>query len=498
MSLNKHERFIREKLKGQEVDLDKDALWEAVKPVKKSDNRKYFILLILLIGSVSALLLSKWNTPENEGISENLTQDQKEQTPYTTTSSEEISVLKSSDVEISGSNEIHKNSNSTNITDTQNLKATTTSNSITQFASKNVKPVSTLTATTFQNEITKSKSTVPVIKEESSGSNSPKNKIGISKNQPSKAITQNTTPLHILNNYKKSDLNLDENTLFPSDLNSEQRMVLDLNSLANLNLLSPIENIESDFTPSNYIHPIRKKKWALALDLEIGTGILFEQLSARQPEDEAYANSVSQIEKPLDFYHGQIGIKLEHSKLPIYLKTGLSYSRITSRIGIDNTIYKDTLINGTQYYDIGNDGSRSVVEGEVMAVLVTDYRAKWHTYHHMLDIPILIGYQVYNTPSFGLAIEGGLRMNILNYSKGAYLQDDGFLSKFTNNDNNIYKSNLGINLHAGINARYLVTRNNTFSLRASWTQYGEFAKSQSELSKKYQVLGINLGVEHRF
>ena len=108
---------------------------------------------------------------------------------------------------------------------------------------------------------------------------------------------------------------------------TQERIILDLNRLPHLNLLSEMEYGLQEFTPEST--PIyRAKKWKLDLDIELGTGILFEQLSARRSEFEGYANSVQQVEKPLDFYHGQIGLTLNSKYSSFYFKTGLSLSLI--------------------------------------------------------------------------------------------------------------------------------------------------------------------------
>jgi hypothetical protein len=246
------------------------------------------------------------------------------------------------------------------------------------------------------------------------------------------------------------------------------------------------------------IQPIRSKQLNIELDLDFGTGIIFQNLQTNDPELQPYLNSVKAFEKPLDYYHGQLGIKLNHNTLPLYLKTGLSYSRISSRIQLNSTTYTDTIINGTQYYDVDAEGARSTIDGDIMAIKVTDYRAKWHTYHHMIDIPIVVGYNLIKTPTIGLSLEAGISANILNHSQGAYINQEGFLNKFTNSDNdNIYNKNLGLNFQAGLDFRFLLTRKNSFSLRANWTQFGQMTNSQSEIIKKYQVLGINLGIQHR-
>jgi hypothetical protein len=63
------------------------------------------------------------------------------------------------------------------------------------------------------------------------------------------------------------------------------------------------------------IQPIRSKQLNIELDLDFGTGIIFQNLQINDPDLQPYLNSVKAFEKPLDYYHGQLGIKLAHNIL---------------------------------------------------------------------------------------------------------------------------------------------------------------------------------------
>ena len=87
MSLNKHERFIRGKLKDQEVDLDKDALWAAVKQQPKRDNKKYFFILLFLgVASVGLVIINQYYSTSISTSTSNSTSTSTSTSSSTTTS----------------------------------------------------------------------------------------------------------------------------------------------------------------------------------------------------------------------------------------------------------------------------------------------------------------------------------------------------------------------------------------------------------------------------
>jgi len=493
MSLNKHERFIRSKLKDQKVDLDKDALWAAVKQQPKRDNKKYFFILLFLgIASIGFLFINQHSKSEELEISAN----------SSASASAIASANSNSNSSASPSANANANANKSNPESKENFR--NEGNTINDQDESN-SSVSQTVKVKAENSIGKN-DMVPFIIER--GATSANLNSNANSNIVNNSISEqpiNDNPLtnnlntQLLNNYKTQDSNDRMNTL--TNITTEQKSLelFDFSMLHSLTLLNQFSvPSEFEFDASNMIQAVRSKKLNVELDLEFGTGIIFQSLRTNDPDLAPYLNSIKTFEKPLDYYHSQLGIKLNHNSLPFYLKTGISYSRISSRIQLISTTYTDTIINGTQYYDVDSRGARSAIDGDIMAVKVTDYRAKWHTYHHMIDIPIVVGYNLIKTPTIGLSLEGGLTANILNHSQGAYINQEGFLNKFTNSDNDhIYNKNLGLNFQAGLDFRFLLTRQNSFSLRANWTQLGQMTNRQSEIIKKYQVLGINLGIQHR-
>ena len=495
MSLNKHERFIRGKLKDQEVGLDKDALWAAVKQKPKRDNKKYFFILLFLgIATIGFLFINQYSKSEELEVSADAS------------ANANASASANSNSNSNSSANANANANKSNpIINTGSQNKATTINDQEELNSS----VSQTVKVKAENSIGKNDIVSPIIERGATSANASANaNANANANIENYSISEkpiNNNPLtknlntHLLNNYKTQDSNDRENTLTNITTKQKIQELFDFSMLHSLTLLNQFSVLPKfEFDASNMIQPVRSKKLNVELDLEFGTGIIFQNLQTNDPELQPYLNSVKAFEKPLDYYHGQLGIKLNHNTLPLYLKTGLSYSRISSRIQLNSTTYTDTIINGTQYYDVDAEGARSTIDGDIMAIKVTDYRAKWHTYHHMIDIPIVVGYNLIKTPTIGLSLEAGISANILNHSQGAYINQEGFLNKFTNSDNdNIYNKNLGLNFQAGLDFRFLLTRKNSFSLRANWTQFGQMTNSQSEIIKKYQVLGINLGIQHR-
>ena len=477
MSLNQEERFIREKLNQQEIPVDTDALWSAVRPKQKKDSRRLLIWFfgfgILAIAGI--FTYQNWKVDSSMPISQNSTDQKMDQDLAPVNKAKEIDLAQTSNegpVKTGDKTpiEFKERKEENNLKANQNkINQTEINTSINNSGIVN-KHSNTLKSTSFGNE--------PI--EQVAKIDHPKDA----------SLVQNGTES---SNYR--------NAHFPKidPVSTGQRVLSEPALLASLNLLIPFE-MDSELTepipPSIQVQ--RSKDWKLGLDLALGTGIIFQQLSSARPELNSYVNSIEMFEKPLDYYHGQLALKWKH-RSGMYIKTGLSYSRITSRISLSNVTIKDTIIQGIQYYDIDPMGARSQVEGDVMALYVEDYQAKWHSYHHIIDLPIILGYEVINTKAIGLSIEGGLRTNLATISKGAIINQEGFLDKFKSSDsNNVYRKNLGFNWQMGVDLRFLISNRNTLSLRANWTQFGRMTNRQSEFNKQYQVLGINLGIQRQF
>ncbi len=117
---------------------------------------------------------------------------------------------------------------------------------------------------------------------------------------------------------------------------------------------------------------------------------------------------------------------------------------------------------------------------------------------HLIDIPIIIGYQWKYEP-WSIGIEGGIYANISAKHTGEILSptNDDFYD-LEKDENDWFKTNIGIQPFIGLNATYNLSENLQVHFSPGFRFDAVFSTDKNFLQEKRASLGLRTGVRYIF
>lgn len=188
--------------------------------------------------------------------------------------------------------------------------------------------------------------------------------------------------------------------------------------------------------PSENIKVASKKNYNILL--QVGAGFFTLQHST-QNNSSGENTQFLHAEQPLEYLTAgaSTDIKLSHRW---YLQPGLRYSRYATRLENVFTDYTSTTSQGVTEIIIDESGFASNIQGSVNGTTTTNIKSKWHSYYHIIDVPITIRYLLANTHKHKFFIDGGAIFQVWTGSEGGFLSSNGQLKKY-DFASNPYRSN---------------------------------------------------------
>ena len=81
---------------------------------------------------------------------------------------------------------------------------------------------------------------------------------------------------------------------------------------------------------------------------------------------------------------------------------------------------------------IDEQGSETNLTGKTQGITEKTIVQKWHTFHHQLEVPVQLRYQLFKVNNHQISLAGGTTIPLKFKSNGGYLSSDGQLVKFEN------------------------------------------------------------------
>jgi len=292
----------------------------------------------------------------------------------------------------------------------------------------------------------------------------------------------------------------DKNEDFP--YNVDMVLIKDYHSadLAKLPLMNSFitvdQNSKVSFLPDVKCPTFKQRKvYSFSIVPEVG---IFYPLASMDGDDSQ--NEVLRIRKnnevSLEGIQAALYGKLYQVNGPLYFKSGLNYSRITRRMIYEDHYTKiDTTIGIISITESENHDTITVIKGPIYTETNVQKYEKRHYYHHMLSVPILVGFQT-NFNSLIVGLEAGVNINLFADQTGYIMIAPDKFGLI--NDAALYKRRLGISYIAGMSLGIPLNNNIlALSIRANINP-NNFASSSVPFKERYQMLGAHLMYEIRF
>lgn len=240
-----------------------------------------------------------------------------------------------------------------------------------------------------------------------------------------------------------------------------------------------------------------KKKIGLALIPEVGVFYpLANFKNEAGPESQPFAMRENK-ERSLEGLQAALYGKLYLSNSPWYFKTGVNYGRITRQMTYNDTyIQRDTTIGIIAITESQNHDTLTIIKGPIVTETTISKYEKRHYYHHLLSIPVVIGFQKkFDWIYFG--IEAGVNINLISDQTGYVMVTPNQFGLVR--DANLYRKRTGLSYLASIQIGVPMYNDNILALavRANINP-NNFALDNVPFNEKYQMLGVHLMYEIRF
>ena len=179
----------------------------------------------------------------------------------------------------------------------------------------------------------------------------------------------------------------------------------------------------------------------------------------------------------------------------LYARLGAGYTRVTERFEASGrSITVDTL-NVIQEIIISPTGDTTIVRGDMPVTTTNSFNKRTHNYHHLIDVPLIIGYTIGDGESpLTLQIEAGAIMNLSLRSTGEIWGDNSQIIDVE--DAEVFEKNVGISYYGALHLRYALNDQLGIYVGPYYRHLPKsFTKSAYGIEQRYQLLGLNAGIQ---
>ena len=477
------EQHVHNRFDGREVKVDKNELWANISPQLDStqkDRRKawWFFLMGLSVGVVllSLFLFSQDETAIDQAV--NITPTitntavslEKEIVQANTLTNQQLNNStakkeKQKNIENNTTTTINKNySNNKNTLSNSNISA----------RAKDIKPV---------------------------GNQFPETSIiKINNSKPTSQISPLKTAATLFQNSFEPEQQIEKKVNNFAKAKTEKQLneqLLELPSLTTelfSNTVINEENIPTDITEydDSFITP-QKSKLRFGLGIYAGVSKTQNTLQENDQSEYIYTQLRASTEDQLQTVHLGFSALIE-IKRNLYLQTGFEYSKISSRLNLDDEwILMDTVDNLLIRNGVVNDTIGAGDQFIFSQVIKNTTRNSFH----LLDLPVLVGYQ-FGKARWRVGLEAGVFINLRLRKEGQIMSPTISMYDLNTDNNDWYETNVGIRPHFGIISTYDLNNNYQLYFSTGMTFNQVFSTGNNPIKEQKSMFGIRLGGRYYF
>ena len=240
-----------------------------------------------------------------------------------------------------------------------------------------------------------------------------------------------------------------------------------------------------------------KKKFHFFVQPDMGISLPQKTLQERIPDNSEVTAFRREHEKTLEGIHAGLQVGMFIGKSPFYASAGFAYSRISEKLDlVYNYTEVDTTYGIVSITRSQNGDTVTVIYGDIITEKNIRGQKIKHHYFHILDIPLLVGYQFDLTNGWSLGLNGGVLVNIGLRTNGQVLHT---LNDFKPIEKDKYHTTLGLGYRFGIDVEYALTPTFALGLNTRFTGYGKsFSSPYSNFRQNYLIPGIHLFGRYHF
>ena len=476
MTFSNFEKYAAGKINNYASDVDAEGLWNDILPhVRKDDNRKRGLIWFFFVGLIAALAAFYTITDGNHSDSGSKNSSFSSANIVSTNINQESKQPTDNELVITGDSNNDKQ-NSSNTSNKSNTEKADFSKKINQSNSAN--NIEKKNKATYQNL-------------ETSVATSSSDKTEIIANSSTTISNSEETASEAENQ------NSNESEAIPAD---ESQTTTELVFADTSSIMIGEEVVESNENneEEKSLPPSRRFKLEYGVGLYGGYSSTFALLKDKSTLNEDYLQLRLQTEEQLETI--QMGLDfMVKTEIGVYARTGIQYSRIARKFSLNSQIVTVDTVDGVQkIYVNPNTGDSTFVYGPVPVTTTTSYNKITYNYFHLMDIPIVVGYNYSSDDSnWSFGAEAGALINISMKTKGEIMAANGTdIYDMKDDPDKWFKDNIGVSFLASIMIAYNLDDNFQIYLSPTARLESIFSTEANPIEQKHGSLGVNLGARY--
>lgn len=229
-----------------------------------------------------------------------------------------------------------------------------------------------------------------------------------------------------------------------------------------------------------------------------GASFINCSLSAKNGSANVLLQNRNQYESPLEASHYGISLGVEYKDKFRFL-SGIQQTVIAERFKFNETLTAVDSIIGVQVLRINFAGDTIPIMGDIPRTTTNKNQIKVYNTYKMIDIPVTIGYHYTFKEKWNVGVQAGVLVNISLKTKGGIPDEMLQEVNIETNQSNIFKSKVGLSYHVGLS----VGRSFSDKIELNFSPTvrffpKDFSVQDYGISQKYILVGGNLGLRYRF
>jgi len=202
-------------------------------------------------------------------------------------------------------------------------------------------------------------------------------------------------------------------------------------------------------------------------------------------------------EKSLEGLDLELFLSAKRARWPVFVKSGINYSRWSERIRIEEDYTEIDTIQGIISITTSQSGDTiKYIYGDIYIERDVEIRKDIHYYLNRIDIPFSLVYEKeYGNHAF--QIEGGTRVNVSTFARGLIYNNNANFSLASKPD--FFRRITGLSYFGKLHYRYYLTKNHFIGAQGYY-QYlpADMSSEGNMISQKYTNFGFGAQYGYRF
>lgn len=236
--------------------------------------------------------------------------------------------------------------------------------------------------------------------------------------------------------------------------------------------------------------------WSYSIIPEVGYMLAQQDLEDNSMEPAATTALRMEEEEALEGLQAALYGRLMHEAVPVYLKAGISYSRISHRMPLE---YSYTEVDTTQgiisITESPTGDTVTTIIGDIITETMVSGNTTKHYYTHQWDLPIALGYE---QPLGGLTVgvEGGVNINLRTNVKGSILRTPSEFGEAVTETDVVRR--VGLGFFGGVHVGKYFDGFGEIYLAARARYIPDISPEVTNTDQKYMLYGLHAGYVHHF